>query len=157
MDRVINDEEIIKESKRLKNGKSIGNDEICNEMINCLVHTKFIDVIRMLLNAILTRTYFPSSWKVNYIIPAFKSDDSFDPNNYRGISVSSCLGKLFTLVINERLIKFLDIENTLSSFQIGFRRGYRTSDHVFVLNTITIISEQLHFSCLEDILVGKHQ
>ena len=41
-----------------------------------------------------------------------------------------------TLVTNERLIKFLDIENTLSSFQIGFRRGYRTSDHVFVLNTI---------------------
>ena len=35
-----------------------------------------------------------------------------------------------------RLIKFLDIENTLSSFQIGFRRGYRTSDHVSVLNTI---------------------
>ena len=105
-------------------------------MIKCLVHTKFVDVIRMLFYAILTRTYFPSSWKVNYIIPIFKSDDSFDPNNYRGISVSSCLGKLFTLVINERLIKFLDLENTLSSFQIGFRRGYRTSDHVFVLNTI---------------------
>ena len=46
------------------------------------------------------------------------------------------MGKLFTLVIDERLIKFLDIENTLSSFQIGFRGGYRTSDHVFVLNTI---------------------
>ena len=136
LDRVTNDEEIIKASKRLKNGKSIGNDAICNEMIKCLVHTKFIDVIRMLFNAILTRTYFPSSWKVNYIIPIFKSDDSFDPNNYRRISVSSCLGKLFTLVTNERLIKCLDIENTLSSFQIGFRRGYRTSDHVFVLNTI---------------------
>ena len=136
LDRVINDEEIIKASKRLKNGKSIGNDAICNEMIKCLVHTKFIDVIRMLFNAILTRTYFPSSWKVKYIIPIFKSDDSFDPNSYRGISVSSCLGKLFTLVINERLIKCLDIENTLSSFQIGFRRGYKTSDHVFVLNTI---------------------
>ena len=136
LDRVINDEEIIKASKRLKNGKSIGNNVICNEIIKCLVHTKFIDVIRMLFNAILTRTYFPSSWKVNYIIPIFKSNDSFDPNNYRGISVSSCLGKLFTLVINERLIRFLDIENALSSFQIGFRRGYKTSDHVFVLNTI---------------------
>ena len=70
------------------------------------------------------------------IIPIFKSKDSFDPNSYRGISVNSCLGKLFTLVINERLIKFLDIEDILSSFQIEFRRGDRTSDHVFVLNTI---------------------
>ena len=137
LDKVINDEEIIKASKQLKNGKSVVNDAICNKMIKCLVHTKFINVIRMLFNVILTRTYFPSSWKVNYIIPIFKSDDSFDPNNYRGISVSSCLGKLFTLVTNaRRLIKFLDIANTLSSFQIGFRRGYRTSDHVFVLNTI---------------------
>ena len=85
LDRIINDEEVIKASKRLKNGKSIGNDAICNEMIKCLVHTKFIDVIRMLFNAILTRTYFPSSSKVNYIILIFKSDDSFDPNNYRGI------------------------------------------------------------------------
>ena len=73
LDKVINDEEIIKASKRLKNGKSVGNDAICNEMIKCLVHTKFIDVIRMLFNAILTRTYFPSSWKVNYIIPIFLS------------------------------------------------------------------------------------
>ena len=70
-------------------------------MIKCLIHTKFIDVIRMLFNAILTRIYFPLSWKVNYIIPVFKSDDSFDPNNYMEISVNNCLGKLFTLVINE--------------------------------------------------------
>ena len=59
-----------------------------------------------------------------------------DFNNYRGIAVSSCFGKLFTLIINERLVEFLDLRNTLSYFQIGFRRTYRTSDHVFILNTI---------------------
>ena len=33
LDKVINDEEIIKAPKQLKNGKSTGNDATCNEMI----------------------------------------------------------------------------------------------------------------------------
>ena len=42
----------------------------------------------------------------------------------------------YSLVINERLVEFLDLRNTLSYFQIGFRRRYRTSDHVFIVNTV---------------------
>ena len=84
-------------------------------------------VVRDLVNEILTKTYFPKLWKINNICPICKSDDAFDPNNYRGIAVSTVvafIGKLFTLVINERLVKFLDLRNTLSYFQIGFRRRY---------------------------------
>ena len=50
--------------------------------------------------------------------------------------LSSCLGKLFTLIMNERLIKILDDKNVLSDCQIGFRRNHRTSDHIFILNTV---------------------
>ena len=39
-------------------------------------------------------------------------------------------------MINERLIGLLDAINILSHYQIEFRRGYRTVDHVFVLDTI---------------------
>ena len=80
--------------------------------------------------------YFPKLGMISYITPILKNDDSFDPNNYRGISVSSCLGKLFPLIMNERLIKFLDDKNVLFDCQIGFRRNHRTSDHVFILNTV---------------------
>ena len=136
LDKGISNIEIIKASKRLKNGKAVGGDAICNEMIKCFVHTGFIDIIRAIFNAIYSKSYFLKLWKVGYIIPIFKSDDSFDPSNYHGIIVSSCLGKLFTLVINERFIKFLDVRNIFSHYQKGFRRGDRTADHVFILNTI---------------------
>ena len=119
LDKGISNIEIIKASKHLKNGKAVGGDAICNEMIKCFVHTTSIDIIRAIFNAIYSKSYFPKLWKVGYIIPIFKSDDSFDPSNYRGITVSSCLGKLFTLVINERLIEFLDVRNILSHYQIG--------------------------------------
>ena len=75
LDKGINNIEIIKASKRLKNGKAVGGDAICNEMINCFVHTRFIDIIRAIFNTISSKSY---------IIPIFKSDDYFDPSNYRG-------------------------------------------------------------------------
>ena len=137
LDNNITNDEIIKESRWLKNHKAVGYDSICNEMIKCLVKTKFINVVRSLFNAICLKSYFPKLWKVScYITPIFKDDDSFDPNNYRGISVISCSGKLFMLILNERLIKFLDDKKVSSDCQIGFKRNYRTSDHTFILNTV---------------------
>ena len=57
-------------------------------------------------------------------------------NNYRGITVCSCLGKFFTLIINDRLTKYLDEHNIVHNNPTGFRKGYRTSDHVFVLKSL---------------------
>ena len=43
------------------------------------------------------------------ITPIFKSGNRSDPSNYRGICVSSCLGKLFCCILNTRLsIYFYD-------------------------------------------------
>ena len=41
-----------------------------------------------------------------------------------------------TAIMNERLVKYLNENSTMNDNQIGFRKGFRTSDHVFVLNTI---------------------
>ena len=148
LDKPISNEEIIRASKLLKNGKAIGNNAISNEMIKCFVQTRFVDVVRDLFNAILTKTFFPKFWKINYISPIFKSDDVFDANKYRGIAVSSCFGKPFTLFISERLVEFLDLRNTLPCFQIGCRRRYRPSDHVFILNTILTVTFTKKSTCL---------
>ena len=118
---IITNDEIIKASRQLKNHKAAGYDSICNEMIKSSVKTKFINVVRSLFNAICLKSYFPKLWKISYKTPCFKDDDSFDPNNYRGISVSSCLGKLFTLIFNERLIKFLDDKKFYLTARLGLR------------------------------------
>ena len=70
------------------------------------------------------------------ITPIFKSGEIYNPSDYRGITVTSCLSKLFTLIINERLVSFINTKAILKPNQIGFRRKFRTSDHIFVLNTI---------------------
>ena len=62
--------------------------------------------------------------------------DIGNPSNYRVITVCSCLGKFFTLIINDRLTKYLDEHNIINNNQIGLRKGYGTSDHVFVLKSL---------------------
>jgi len=56
--------------------------------------------LEILFNDILEKGSFPKSWSKGVIIPIFKKGDSFDPNNYRGITLVSCFAKLFTVVIN---------------------------------------------------------
>ena len=59
-----------------------------------------------------------------------------DPDNYRGITVLSCFGKLFTSVINDRIYSFLETSGILGTEQSGFRKGHSTIDHVFALHCL---------------------
>ena len=81
--------------------------------------------------------FFPSSWCKGIITPIFKSENKQDPANYRGICINSCLGKLFTAVLNARLKIFLLDQDILHKAQIGFLPNHRTSDHIFTLKTLT--------------------
>jgi hypothetical protein len=70
------------------------------------------------------------------ITPIFKSGDKTNPNNYRGICVTSCLSKFLCIVLNERLSKFSPEQNLMHPSQIGFQSGHRTADHIFNLKTL---------------------
>ncbi len=98
--------------------------------------SKFQLAILKLFNVVLSVGYFPDIWNQGLITPIFKNGDKFDPNNYRGISVSSNLGKLFCSIINARLLDFIITHNVLSRSQIGFLPNYRTSDHIYTLHTL---------------------
>ena len=55
---------------------------------------------------------------------------------YRGITIMSCLGKLFTSVINARLTKFVENIELIGAEQAGFRKGFSTADHIFTFKCI---------------------
>ena len=57
-------------------------------------------------------------------------------NNYSGISLVSNLGKLFTAVLNQRLIKWSQNNDIITDAQFGFRPGYGTVDAIFILHSI---------------------
>ena len=56
----------------------------------------------------------PDSWLEGVIRPIYKNkDDSNSPENYRPITILSCLGKLFISILYSRLNDFIDAHNVL--------------------------------------------
>ena len=71
------------------------------------------------------------------IKPLYKGKGSRDcADNYRGITLLSCVGKLFTAVLNDRVTSFIESLGLLGEEQAGFRSGYLTMDHIFSLHAI---------------------
>ena len=133
LDFKIEEHELNRAIKRLKSGKAKGPDMLQNEMIkhSCeFMAPVFVKIFNLILE---TGTY-PDAWSRSYLITIFKSGELDNPSDYRGLCISSCLSKLFSSILNERLYNYMD--DKLSKFQAGFRHNHRTTDHIFTLNAI---------------------
>ena len=75
-------------------------------MLSCLfqVHA---GVLLKLFNLILNSKNVLPECVVSLIVPIHKGGTKSDPLNYRRISVLSCLGKFFLLILNNRLVEFV--------------------------------------------------
>ena len=135
LDEPISEVEVLSAAKKLKNNKSAYSDRIKNEMLKCSVKI-LLKLYQKLFNLVLETGNFPDQWCEGLITPIFKSGDKTDPNNYRGICVTSCLSKFLCIILNQRLSKFSIDRNIIHPFQIGFQSGHRTADHIFTLKTI---------------------
>ena len=80
--------------KNLKDNKSPGFDRISNEMIKC-TNCLGVTLLTKLFNIVLCSGTFPLDWNYGLIKLIHKGNNRDDPNNYRGITLNSCLGKLF--------------------------------------------------------------
>ena len=80
-------------------------------------------VYQKLFNIVLNTIMLPDSWLIGYIIPIYKNKGNAErPENYRPITILSCMGKLQTTIPNTRLIKFLEGNHLLNPNQAGFRK-----------------------------------
>lgn len=136
INKPIDESEIWVQIKKLKNNKSAGVDSLTNELLkNC--PNELVTITGKLFNLILNTGVIPSNWTKGIIKPIFKNKGSpDDPDNYRGITLLSCLGKLFTAILNKRLSDYVEVTGILGEEQAGFREGYSTTDHIFTLYSI---------------------
>ena len=88
----ITDREILSCAKALETKKACGIDKISNEMIKSSIFLICsVLLLTKLFNVILMSGFFPESWSMSIITPVFKSGSRSNPENHRGICVSSCL------------------------------------------------------------------
>ena len=90
-----------------------------------------------LFNIIFEGAVIPESWLIGEILPIYKNKgEKSNPENYRPITLLSCIGKLFTAIINSRLNAFADSHEVITNSQAGFRKGYSTADNIFIVNSL---------------------
>ena len=147
-------EELSEGLKDLKNNKASSFDRVSNEMLKTSGRI-LKNVFLQLFNSIRSSSFYPSLWKKDILHPIHKSDEKDDPNNFRGIAIASCFGKLFTKLLKNRLQLFCDKNNFISKVQGSGKKFTRTSDHLMVLKFLIdkIVKGQKKklFACFVDI------
>ena len=135
LNRPITKEEVISVIQNSKKEKSPGTDGLVNELFKEACAT-LIPFIVKLFNKIFNLGIFPARWGEAILCPLYKSGNIHDVNNYRGISLTSNFSKIFTKILNNRLVKWAEDNNLLYENQAGYWKGYTTADHIFCLQSL---------------------
>lgn len=97
-----------------------------------------------LFNVVFEIAILPEAWVVGNILPIYKNKGNDNiPENYRPITLLSCMGKLFTSILSKRLNTYADQQNILNENQGGFRSNYSTIDNIFTLHSLIELSLML--------------
>lgn len=131
LDENITEAEVMSSVKSLKNG-SASSDLIFSEMIKASAPALCKPLVKV-FNLILDTKIYPDLWHFSNITAIFKSGNINDPSCYRGIAVGSCMSKVLTKIIVERIDSYMTQENLYNNNQLGFRKKFRTEDNIFII------------------------
>jgi hypothetical protein len=107
-----------------KNGKATGIDMIAYEHLKASL-PQLGDVWCILFNACLLQGKIPDIWRLNVVSVLYKNKGPVDQvDSYRGISKESCIFKIFTRILADRLLAHCDMY--IPPEQYGFRKGKST-------------------------------
>ena len=105
-----------------------GKDNICFEMIKNLAPLAQSYLLQF-YNHLWIKNLFPKEWRKAIIIPIQKpGKDPSNKNNYRPISLTSCMCKLLEKMVNARLTWHIRKEKMLSPTQFGSQINRSTID-----------------------------
>jgi hypothetical protein len=120
---------------KAKLNKAVGIDGISVEMLK-YSSEKIKMTILALFNKIFSTGNYPKGWNLGYVSTLHKAGNKDNPDNYRCLTIISCLAKIFGTILNNRLQEFLEKHELLKNTQIGFKKKARTQDHMFVLKAL---------------------
>ena len=114
-----------------RNKKAMGIDGIANE---ALKHPNVILLLHKFFTKIYDNGLIPNMWKKALINPIPKGRNKLvRPLLYRGLALQSCIYKIYSSVLNSRLVKFLTEHDIISDTQNGFRKTRSCAQHWFTL------------------------
>ena len=135
LDCPISETELRKVILSLKSNKSPGIDGLISEIFKCSFENMSPLLLR-LFNMIFIGGVYPACWSEGVITPIHKKGSLDETNNYRGIALINTLSKIYSHILNNRLLNWASEQNKISEFQFGFQKNKSTVDCIFLFHSI---------------------
>ena len=126
LDEVISFEEVCMAIKSMKSRKSPVVDGISAVVYKALPD-HLVNLLTEIFNGILVTGEYPASWSVGLICPIYKAGEKEEPNNYRGITLLNCIGKIFTFILNTKLKNWAEKKQYISGRTVWLQRKLKNS------------------------------
>ena len=111
--------------KELKNNSAPGPDGIPAGLLKNCCHALAGPLASMWKRS-LHEGVVPSFYKMSLVCPLHKKGDKITPGNYRPVSLTSHVVKVFERVLKNILIRYFESNSLISANQHGFRTGRST-------------------------------
>lgn len=130
----ISPEEVLKLLNDLDVSKGAGVDGLPPSIIKACA-LKLVTPVTLIFNQSLSKGEFPTMWKTAKMVPIHKTGNLNRVENYRGISILCCLGKVFEKLVHQFL--YNASRPLICEFQHGFvERRSTTTNLMCYTNTL---------------------
>lgn len=129
--------------------KGGGSDNITPAMLR-LTAPISAHYLQYIFQKSLENSIVPADWRSAIIKPIPKGGSRFKPENYRPISLTSVVSKLFEHIIISHMLKHLNKLDLLSRNQFGFRKG--SSTELLLIKLTNYISKHIQSGGLIDLI-----
>jgi hypothetical protein len=118
---------------QMKRGKAAGIDNLCLEHI-IFSHSSIIVHLYKFFNLLLKHEYVPSQFGLGIVIPLLKDRNGnvCSSENYRGITVSPVISKIFELCLLQKFGSFFETHD----LQLGFKKNVGCGPAIFTVQQL---------------------
>ena len=99
--------------------------------------------LQFVVNECINKNTFPNILKTAHVTPVYKKGDRLEPENYRLISVTPTLAKIFERLLLEQLTHQLTLNGLINKNQFGFQKQKSC------LDTIISLTEKIN-QCVDE-------
>ena len=76
--------------------------------------------LQFVVNEYINKNTLPNILKTAHVTPVYRKEDRLEQENYRTISVTPTLAKIFERLLLEQLTHHLNLKNLINNNQFGF-------------------------------------
>ena len=87
-----------------------------------MFNQELVGFLTSLYNFVYSSGIYPKCWSLGCIIPIYKKGDELDTANYRGITLLTIIGNIFTTILKRRILQWAKTKDKFNGRSLDLER-----------------------------------